>query len=82
LNGDSFGGIVKINTLLDKINSLESFQNKVTIAKNAIDLAALSSPSTPVTNATLSAFLTSIPAIPVIPTTIIELENTTVKHGS
>lgn len=79
-NDGLLGGLVKINTLLAKINQLEAFENQVKVAVAAINAAAVSSPGVPVTNATLAAFLVTILPTPVTPTTLLELEDTRIKH--
>ena len=79
-NDGLLGGLVKINTLLAKINQLEAFENQVKAAVVAINAAAVSSPGVPVTNATLAAFLATILPTLVTPTTLLEIEDTKVKH--
>ncbi len=79
-NDGLLGGLVKVNDLLTKINQLEAFENQVKVAVAAIAAAGSGSPGTPVTNATLAAFFASVSPTPVVPTTLIEIEDTKVKH--
>lgn len=83
LNGDNFGGIVKVDNLITSLNNLEGFANKVIAAVIAINAAAASAPAVPVTNATLAAFLATItPPTPLVLSTSAIMQNTTVKHGT
>jgi hypothetical protein len=79
-NDGLFGGMVKINALLTKLNQLEIFENTVKAAVVAINTSASGSPSTPVTNATLAAFFATIIPTLITPTSLTEIEDIKIKH--
>ena len=80
LRGDQYGGLIKIEELVDKINRLESKVN---------DLVKTFNTHTHITTATVSA--TPVPGVitpptapetPITPiTTVKDLENEAIKHG-
>lgn len=76
LNGDDYGGLVKVQDLVDKINALENLINSILdVLKNTtIPLA----PSGTYPFAPLYAAIMAISPT----TTVSDLENTTVKHGT
>lgn len=75
LNGVNHDGLVKISDLIEKLNNLENKVNTIITTYNSHTHIASSFGSP-----------TTTPAIPVngtlTPTVQLELENTTVKHGS
>jgi hypothetical protein len=72
LNGDAYGGLVKVQELTDKLNDLENAFNQHILLYNA-HTHAETSVNTLVPNALDTQVL--------IPTIKTELENLTVKHG-
>lgn len=72
LNGDSYGGLVQIKALVDKLNALEDWINKFTVIFNALTLPVSGSTAGPPASPLTDIF---------IDTTITELENKTVQHG-
>ena len=81
INGDAFGGVPKVDVVVNKFNTLESFANVLYGISSAIALAGSSSPAIPVTNATLAAFFAALVPQVITPSTALELENPKVKHG-
>lgn len=77
LSGDEFGGLIKINDLVDKINTIENAVNQLKTEFNAHTHVSPPAPTTPVN--------TAPPTVPstvnLINTTVPELENEKVKHG-
>lgn len=76
LNGDSYGGLVRVQELTDKLNNLENAFNQHLVLYNAHTHAGVTSggSSTAVPSAVDTNVLT--------PTVKTELENTTVKQGN
>lgn len=68
-NSGSFGGLIKINDLVAKLNNVENLLNSLIVKYNAHVHTANNTP-------TLSIETGSI-----TPTTVIEIENPTVVHG-
>lgn len=76
-NGDSFGGLVKIEALVDKINRLESKVDDFVSKYNSHTHPYVDSGSPAVTSPTTTQ------ETPIgTQTTVNDLENTTVTHGS
>jgi len=74
-NGGEFGGIVKIDPLVEKLNTLEDALNNLIQSYNThMHSGGTISGNTAVTTAIISATIT--------PTQKTELENTKFKHGS
>ena len=77
LSGDSFGGLVKVNELTQKLNALESSVNQLTQTFNTHTHPSPPAPVNPV--------VTSPPTVPssisLTPTNSSEIENQKVKHG-
>ena len=72
LNANTYGGLVKVQDLVNKLNNLENWINQFIPIFNALTLPVSGStagpPSTPITNV-------------LTPTVKADLENTTVQHG-
>ena len=75
LNDGSFGGLVKINSLIDKINSLENDLNTLKL------LIALWSPVPSDGGASLKLATAKWSAQSITPTILIDLENKNITHG-
>jgi hypothetical protein len=75
--GNEFGGLIKIQALLTKINNLENKVNAIITAYNAHTHVSPPAPVNPVTTAT------PLPAVtpPLTPTVLTDIENSYVKHG-
>jgi hypothetical protein len=84
LGGDSFGGVVKVNALLQKLNNLEQDLTNLKSALASMISLASATTTTPVTGTSLAGFMASLgiySAHVITPTILNELENTHVKHG-
>lgn len=79
--GNEFGGLVKINPMLEKVNNLENEINELKTIIQAIILSGTTSSGAPVTNGSLAGYFGSYDASPIIPTQLNEIENTKIKHG-
>jgi len=75
LNGDAFGGLVKVDPAVQKLNALEQEINKLKVAIGAAPVVPTDG------GASLKASLVGAWATPVAVTVKAELENPTVKHG-
>lgn len=77
LAGDEFGGLIKINDLVDKINTIENAVNQLKTEFNTHMHISPPAPVSPVT--------TAPPTVPstvnLVNTTVTEIENENVKHG-
>ena len=67
LNGDNYGGLIKIQDLVDKINTLENKVNELQTWGTTLSLTTVS-PFEPVEI--------------IIPTQVSDIENNTIKHGN
>lgn len=84
LGGDSYGGLVKVNGLLSKLNQLETDITNLK-ADFATSLGLISAiGATPLTGTTLSTAMAKLllySGQPLTPTVLTDLENTHIKHG-
>lgn len=77
LSGDSFGGLVKVEELTQKLNDIESAVNQLTASFNSHTHTSPPAPTNPVV--TTPPLIGS--NISLTPTNSSELENNKVKHG-
>jgi len=73
LNGDNYGGLIKIQELVDKINTLENKVNELQTWSGTLTIST-------VTGDLQGAPFT--PVEPITPTQKADIENTTIKHGN
>lgn len=80
LNGDDFGGVVKVTPLVAKINQLEAALNvlKIQMATHGHLLITPAGAPFPIA---VAAPLPALASTALTPTLITDLENPTVKHG-
>lgn len=76
LNGDNYGGLVRIQELTDKLNNLENAFNQHLVLYNAHTHAGVTS------GGSSTAVPTAVDTNVLTPTVKTELENQTVKHGN
>ena len=84
LGGDSYGGLVKVNTLLTKLNQLETDITNLK-ADFATSIGLITGQgTTPLTGASLGTAMASLLTYSgqaLTPTTLTDIENTHIKHG-